>query len=110
MLFDAGEVGTSKPLVLNATESRDLDGLSSVPFQFLWACVDVASNSPCVQATNGAVLSLASMYASDAGAAGQGSVVHIPAGLLRTGTYTFTVEVSKGIAGGLVPRTLRSSK
>jgi len=106
----AGEVGSSQPLVLNATGSRDLDGLSAVPFKYTWACVDTASGAACTNAGNGQVVDMALLWQGGAEAGNAGAVVSLPAGTLRAGMYSFTVIVSKGVAGGLLPRVLRSSR
>ena len=100
----AGEVGTSQALTLNASLSLDLDGFSTVPFQYTWMCQDSTTLSPCVR-PDGTTVDMSTM-----GTAAGMAVVVVPAGTMRAGTYFFTVTVSKGVIGGIIPNVYRSAK
>ncbi len=100
----AGEVGTSQPLTLNATGSQDLDGFSTVPFQFTWSCFDVSTRESCVK-PDGASLDMRQF-----GTSASNAVVVLPAGSLRAGAYTFTVLAFKGTVGAAIPNLYRNSR
>jgi hypothetical protein len=101
-----GEVGSAQALVLNASSSRDLDGLTAVPFQFSWACEDASTRVACIRAdtSDGQVLNMESLKV------GSGAEVRVPPGYLRAGVYQFSVVASKGVAGGLLPNVFRNSR
>ncbi len=97
---DSGELGSAQPLLLNATASQDLDGFSAVPFRYSWSCVESASRAACVRAS-GAALDMAAYV---------GGTVALPEGTLRAGVYVFSVAVTKGFAGGLIPHSYRVAR
>ena len=97
------EVGVLSDCVIDASTSRDLDGLNAtvVPFAYSWTCSDADTAAVCVNA-DGVLLDL-SVYASQ-----DNSALVIPGGTLRVSRYRFGVTVSKGRAGGLIPYHFRS--
>ena len=105
-VYTSGEVGSAQALVLNASSSRDLDGLSAVPFQYAWTCEDASTRGMCIRADTGdaQALSMESLKEDS------GAVVRVPPGYLRAGVYQFSVVASKGISGGLLPNVLRNSR
>ena len=86
------KVGSSAPLVLDATASYDPDNVTA-PLVFNWSCELSESNGVkgrCLS-RDGSVLALAPH-------GGATATVSLPAGLLPPATYTFTVGVWNGSA------------
>ena len=102
----AGEIGSSQPLVLNASASMDLDGFTAVPWQFSWTCTAVATQSPCVAAVDGSVLDLTGFSVSGSSLA----TLSLPGGSLHAGVYSFGVVATKGSVGGRIPWAYRVSR
>jgi hypothetical protein len=105
----AGELGSSSPVVLDASGSRDLDGVPTtvVPFAYTWSCrplqpgTTVEAASQCTD-VSGRPLDMAVMLVN-------ATVAVVPGNTLVAGAYAFAVVATKGTTGSLIPRALRSA-
>jgi hypothetical protein len=95
------QVGFDAFWQLDASKSVDLDGLST-PFSFQWSCT--ANGEACFTDAGGA-FSVADAVALS----GSPAVLAVSNGTLSMGMYVFTVTVSKGAVGELIPNHYRSS-
>ena len=95
-------VGFDASWQLDASRSVDLDGVVDDPFVFAWDCAMIDGSS-CTTAAS-AVFSPADGFAASCSDA----VLAVANGTLPMGVYVFTVAVSKGVQGGLIPYHYRS--
>ena len=85
-------VSAVAPVVLNASVSVDRDGVYAriTDAVFVWSC-QTSSGGSCPAAVSAGAM------------ASPSAVVVIPAGSLPPGEYQFTVNVTAGVTGGLIP-------
>jgi hypothetical protein len=102
-------VGSQTSWTLSANSSIDFDGITFDVFSYHWNCSTLGSDGISFTACNNTLGEDLDLTMSGPHWAFNGSMLTFGPGVLSAGVYSFTVTVSKGFAGGLIPYHYRNS-
>jgi REJ domain len=102
-------VGSQTSWTISANSSVDLDGIALTTFSFSWSCSALGSDGTSATVCNNTIGEALDLSPSGPHWSSNGSMLSFESGVLSAGLYTFTVVVSKGAPGGLIPNHFRSS-